>query len=78
MFWGTCDKAKCCIAKGMEHCGACGDMPCAMLQELFHDPEHGDDGERLRNLQSWSRGEATFQRLNNAAQETARRMDNPS
>ncbi len=75
MFWGTCDKAKCCIAKGLDHCGDCGEMPCAMLQDLFNDPEHGDGGERLRNLQSWRRGEATFQQLNNAAQETARRME---
>ena len=21
MFWGECDKAKCCMEKGLEHCG---------------------------------------------------------
>ena len=28
MFWGKCDKAICCIEKGLEHCGECSDMPC--------------------------------------------------
>lgn len=72
MFWGECDKAKCCIGKGHAHCGECASLPCQMLLDLFADPEHGDQGERLRNLQGWKKGAHTFERLNNAAQEQAR------
>lgn len=54
MFWGECDKAKCCIEKHFEHCGECAQMPCDNLSALFADPEHGDNGSRLINLKNWS------------------------
>ena len=59
MFWGNCLVAKCSIEKGFAHCGVCPDLPCAILQEAFDHPEHGDNGERLANLQAWARGEDT-------------------
>ncbi len=60
MFWGTCDVATCAVNKGLDHCGLCPEVPCATLQGLFDDPEHGDNGERLANLQAWARGEQTY------------------
>lgn len=63
MFWGQCDKAKCCIKKGYEHCGYCPDMPCQQLLDLFADKEHGDNGARLRNLQNWAKGNYTYDKL---------------
>lgn len=72
MFWGQCDKAKCCIEKNIGHCGDCADMPCQKLQELFDDPEHGDEGVRLRNLQNWKNGDYVYEKLGNAAQEQAK------
>jgi hypothetical protein len=63
MFWGVCDVAKCAIAKGIEHCGLCPNVPCAILQGFFDDPEHGDNGERLANLRTWARGESSFREL---------------
>ena len=63
MFWGESGVAKCAIEKGFEHCGLCPELPCAMLQECFDHPEHGDQGERLANLQAWARGENTVLEL---------------
>ncbi len=74
MFWGVCDKAKCCIEKGFAHCGECEVMPCHMLQQLFDDPEHGDKGARLYNLQNWKNGNYVYKELDNAAQEQAKNM----
>ncbi len=74
MFWGECDKAKCCIEKKFEHCGECGNMPCQMLKELFDDTEHGDSGARLRNLQNWKCGNYIFEKLGNASQEQAKNL----
>ena len=54
LFWGECALAKCCITKGHDHCGQCEDFPCAMLNEYANDPEHGDQGERIRNLHAWN------------------------
>lgn len=62
LFWGTCDKAICCIERGYEHCGFCPDMPCQKLMDLFNDPEHGDNGARLRNLKNWANGIDTFEK----------------
>jgi hypothetical protein len=62
MFWGDCAVAKCAIAKRLEHCGLCAELPCETLQRLFNDPEHGDCGERLVNLNAWANGEETFLR----------------
>lgn len=50
IFWGECDLAKCCIAKGHEHCGKCNDFPCATLNEYSYSEGEGDNGERIRNL----------------------------
>ena len=74
MFWGECDKAKCCIAKGFEHCGQCAEMPCDKLKDLFSDPEHGDGGARLRNLRNWNNGNYVFEKLGNAAQKEAKKL----
>ena len=63
MFWGECDKAKCCIKRGYEHCGFCPDAPCEKLLSLFADPEHGDNGARMTNLKNWANGNYTFEKL---------------
>jgi hypothetical protein len=63
MFWGVCNVAKCAIAKGIQHCGLCPEVPCITLQRFFDDPEHGDNGERLSNLRAWARGELGFREL---------------
>jgi hypothetical protein len=63
MFWGECQVAMCAIGKGIQHCGFCPEVPCATLQGYFDDPEHGDSGERLTNLQAWARGEWTYREL---------------
>lgn len=63
MFWGECDKAKCCLEKGLAHCGECENLPCEKLSALFADPEHGDRGARLRNLRAWAAGEDCFEPL---------------
>ena len=39
---------------------------------LFEDPEHGDKGVRIQNLQNWKNGIWKFEKLGNAAQEKAR------
>lgn len=72
MFWGECDKAKCCIGKGLEHCGQCDVMPCDKLLALFADPEHGDTGERLCNLQNWAKGYYKYECFENDAQRNAK------
>lgn len=74
MFWGECDKAKCCIRKGYAHCGECGELPCAKLKELFEDPVHGDRGARLRNLQNWKAGRDVCEELGNISQEQAKKI----
>lgn len=63
MFHGTCEVAKCSLSKGYTHCGTCPDLPCDALQAAFDEPEHGDGGERLANLQAWARGERSYIRL---------------
>jgi hypothetical protein len=63
MFWGVCAIAKCAIARNIQHCGVCPDVPCANLQRLSQDPDHGDNGERLANLKAWSRGELAYKEL---------------
>ena len=71
-FWGECDKAKCCIGKGLPHCGGCKELPCALLREFFGDEEHGDNGVRLRNLKNWQAGIDAFEALENRSQRKAR------
>lgn len=63
MFWGKCGVATCCLAKGLDHCGLCPELPCDTLEEFFDNPEHGDNGERLANLKAWAQGEDTFIKL---------------
>lgn len=76
MFWGECDKAKCCIKKGFEHCGECSKLPCKMICDLINDPVHGDNGEdiRLSNLRNWKNGNYVYKKLGNAAQEQAKNL----
>ena len=62
------------IEKGYEHCGQCADMPCDMLKDLFGDPEHGDGGARLRNLQNWNNENYIYEKLGNIAQEEAKKL----
>ncbi len=60
MFWGECAVAKCCLEKDITHCGLCSELPCSVLQEFFDHPEHGDNGERLANLNGWANGADTY------------------
>ena len=54
LFWGECTGAKCCIARGHEHCGQCADFPCTVVKEIAYHPEHGDNGKRLLTLKAWN------------------------
>ena len=63
MFYGECGVAKCCLGKGLLHCGLCPDLPCAELQQAFDHPDHGDHGERLANLKNWAKGDETIHKL---------------
>lgn len=74
VFWGQCDKAKCCIDKGFEHCGHCPEMPCQKLLDLFNDPEHGDKGVRQNNLKNWANDKFEYEELGNLAQEQAKKI----
>jgi hypothetical protein len=53
-FWGECQVARCCIGKGHEHCGQCAEFPCELLKKFAYDPEQGDNGRRIRNLEAWN------------------------
>jgi hypothetical protein len=63
MFWGECTVAKCSIEKEHNHCGHCSKLPCEDLQSAFDNPDHGDNGERLLNLQGWRDGKDTYLEL---------------
>jgi len=63
IFWGECTVAKCCVDKGFTHCGECPDLPCTDLQAAFDNPEHGDHGERLINLQAWAKDGEIYLKL---------------
>jgi len=52
MFWGECDLAKCCIAKGLDHCGKCEEFPCEQLKACSFSKEYGDNGRRIENLRA--------------------------
>ena len=56
MFWGKCELAMCCVEKGLQHCGQCSEFPCDKLREYSYDKEHGDNGQRIRNLEQWNAG----------------------
>ncbi|MCL2100057.1 MAG: DUF3795 domain-containing protein [Oscillospiraceae bacterium] len=59
-----CNKAKCCIEKGYEHCGFCPDLPCELLLDMYAHPEWGDNGSRLNNLKNWAAGNYVFELRN--------------
>jgi hypothetical protein len=63
MFYGECAVAKCAISRNLDHCGLCPELPCAVIQKAFDNPEHGDKGERLSNLQAWARGEDIYTKV---------------
>jgi hypothetical protein len=50
-FWGQCEIATCCVAKGHAHCGQCQDFPCARLNAYASEP---DNGKILVNLKAWN------------------------
>jgi len=50
IFWGECDVAKCCIQKGLEHCGKCEDFVCDCLHDYAFSESEGDDGKRIEEL----------------------------
>lgn len=54
LFWGECALAVCCIGKGHDHCGQCREFPCTALNDYSYDSEHGDNGQRIRNLEAWN------------------------
>ena len=53
-FWGVCKVAACCVGKGHEHCGVCGQFPCESLRSFSYDEEQGDNGARIEVLKSWA------------------------
>ena len=54
LFWGECQIALCCLGKGLAHCGSCPDFPCDELKQFAYDEEHGDGGQRIRNIEAWN------------------------
>ena len=53
-FWGdACPVKSCCEAKELEHCGTCGEFPCALLTGFAYDPDQGDDGKRIEQCRCW-------------------------
>jgi len=53
-FWGeSCEVKSCCESKELENCGNCVDFPCDLLNQFSYDPEHGDDGLRIKQCRSW-------------------------
>ncbi|MGI5841107.1 MAG: DUF3795 domain-containing protein [Patescibacteria group bacterium] len=54
-FHGACRVALCCISRNLPHCGFCPDFPCQLLKSFAFDKEHGDNGQRLDTLKSWSK-----------------------
>jgi hypothetical protein len=51
-FHGECKLAKCAIPHKVEHCGLCSSFPCDLLKEFSYDKEHGEEGGRIRVLES--------------------------
>lgn len=50
---GQCPIAACCESKGLEHCGQCGDIPCALLAEL--SSADVPKGARIEQCKRWQR-----------------------
>jgi hypothetical protein len=74
LFWGECEVAMCCMAKGHDHCGQCQEFPCAILNAYAHHPEHGDlRGTRILNLRAWNEmGYDAWQREKRSGQKDGR------
>lgn len=54
-FWGdTCPVKSCCEKQAYTHCGQCVQFPCPLLRQFAYDPEQGDDGQRIIQLQKWA------------------------
>jgi hypothetical protein len=54
-FWGdSCPVKSCCEGKNLEHCGKCGDFPCALINQFAYDKEQGDDGKRIEQCKKWA------------------------
>jgi hypothetical protein len=52
--WGdSCPVKACCEARGLAHCGPCGEFPCALLMHFAYDPEQGDNGKRIAQCERW-------------------------
>lgn len=49
-FHGECATAKCCLARGLNHCGECADFPCSLVEANAFDPEHGEGAAMLLKL----------------------------
>lgn len=67
-FHGECPVAKCCLSKGLHHCGECAEIPCELLVDYSCGPagasasevaEHSDHprGQRINQCIRWARGE---------------------
>lgn len=53
-FWGgTCQVKSCCEGKGHDHCGVCGDFPCAMQLDMGKEQGY-DPAPRLDRLRGWA------------------------
>ena len=48
--------ARCCLGRGLRHCGECLAFPCEQLAAYSNDPFHGDDppGARLEQCRRWA------------------------
>ena len=55
-FHGECPIARCCLGRGLRHCGECPAFPCEQLVAYSNDPVHGDDppGARLEQCRRWA------------------------
>lgn len=63
-FWGdSCTIKTCCEGKNLEHCGLCGEFPCAALQQFAYDPQRGDNGLRIRQCEAWAKQDEAVEAL---------------
>lgn len=54
-FWGeSCPIKVCCEDNKLEHCGACDQFPCELLNQFSYDKKQGDDGRRIRQCGIWA------------------------
>lgn len=53
-FWGgDCGVKACCESKKLNHCGECGEFPCAMLADMGKD-QGFDPLPKLEKLKEWA------------------------